>query len=93
MKKINLTKTIICLLAIGSMSCVTIRQGDVGVKRTVGKINEDIIEPGARFYNFFATHIITVPIRTENIEYEASNEILTGIYFLSTTYPINAFPG
>lgn len=49
-------------------SCVTIRQGNVGVKRTVGKIDQDIIEPGARLYNFFATRIIKVPIRTENIE-------------------------
>lgn len=49
-------------------SCVTIRQGTVGVKRTVGKIDNEIIEPGARLYNFFATRVIKVPIRTENIE-------------------------
>jgi len=65
----NLTK-VVCLsllLAITS-SCVTIRQGNVGVKRTVGKINNEIIEPGARMFNPFATRIILVPIRTENIE-------------------------
>jgi len=49
-------------------SCVTIRQGNVGVKRTVGKINETILEPGAKLFNPFATKIIVVPIRTENIE-------------------------
>ncbi len=54
------------LLAISS--CVTIRQGNVGVKRTVGKINENILEPGAKLFNPFATKIILVPIRTENIE-------------------------
>ena len=49
-------------------SCVTIRQGNVGVKRTVGKINQNIIEPGAQLFNPFASKIIVVPIRTENIE-------------------------
>lgn len=49
-------------------SCVTIRQGNVGVKRTIGKIDPDIIEPGAQMYNFLTTKVIKVPIRTENIE-------------------------
>jgi regulator of protease activity HflC (stomatin/prohibitin superfamily) len=49
-------------------SCVTIRQGTVGVKRTIGKIDENVIPPGARLYNPFATRIIVVPIRTENLE-------------------------
>ncbi len=49
-------------------SCVTIRQGNVGVKRTVGKINENIIEPGAQLYNPFASKIIVVAIRTKNLE-------------------------
>ena len=56
------------LIIIAFSSCVTIRQGNVGVKRTVGKIDEKIIEPGARLYNPFATKIIVVPVRTENIE-------------------------
>lgn len=56
----------ICIAVLSS--CVTIRQGNVGVKRTVGKINADIIEPGAILFNPFATRIIVVPIRTENIE-------------------------
>ncbi len=61
-------KLIIIFLSLSFFSCVTIRQGNVGVKRTVGKIDEKIIEPGARFYNFFATRVIVVPIKTENIE-------------------------
>jgi len=55
-------------LAMTTASCITIRQGNVGVKRTIGKIDEKIIEPGARLYNPFATKMIVVPIRTENIE-------------------------
>lgn len=49
-------------------SCVTIRQGNVGVKRTVGKIDEKVIEPGAKFFNPFASRVILVPITTENLE-------------------------
>ena len=55
-------------LAMTAVGCITIRQGNVGVKRTIGKIDEKIIEPGARLYNPFATKMIVVPIRTENIE-------------------------
>lgn len=49
-------------------SCVTIRQGTVGVKRTIGKIDENVVPPGAKLYNPFATRIIVVPVRTENLE-------------------------
>lgn len=62
-------KLLMCIsICIIMSSCVTIRQGNVGVKRTLGKIDNKIIEPGARMYNFFATRVIKVPIRTENIE-------------------------
>ena len=49
-------------------SCVTVRQGTVGVKRTIGKIDENVIPPGAKLYNPFVSKVIIVPIRTENIE-------------------------
>ena len=67
MRKI-LSKIIVCCFALTAMSCATIRQGEVGVKRTIGKISEKVIEPGARLFNPFATKIIKVPTRTENIE-------------------------
>ncbi len=63
-----LGKASMCLVILSTVSCVTIRQGNVGVKRTVGKINANIIEPGAKLFNPLATKIIVVPIRTENIE-------------------------
>jgi prohibitin 1 len=67
MKKLGVKLGVVAL-ALTTVSCVTIRQGNVGVKRTIGKIDEKIIEPGARLYNPFATKMIIVPIRTENIE-------------------------
>lgn len=67
MKKLEVKLGVVAL-ALTTVSCVTIRQGSVGVKRTIGKIDAKIIEPGARLYHPFATKMIIVPIRTENIE-------------------------
>jgi len=66
MKKSSLIS--LALILVFFSSCVTVRQGSVGVKRTVGKIDEKIIEPGATVFNPFASKVIVVPITTENIE-------------------------
>ncbi|MBD98617.1 MAG: spfh domain, band 7 family protein [Verrucomicrobia bacterium] len=60
--------SILLFLMIQISACVTIRQGNVGVKRTVGRIDQKILEPGAKLYNPFTTRVIKLPIRTENIE-------------------------
>jgi len=49
-------------------SCKVIRQGEVGVRRTLGKINPRVAEAGPRAFNPFVTTIITVPVRTINLE-------------------------
>lgn len=49
-------------------SCVIIRQGEVGVKRTFGKINDTPLTEGARGYNPFTSVILRVPVRTVNLE-------------------------
>lgn len=49
-------------------SCVIIRQGEVGVKRRLGKIQETALPEGPRFINPFVATIIKVPIRTVNME-------------------------
>jgi regulator of protease activity HflC (stomatin/prohibitin superfamily) len=42
------------LLSIGFLtSCATILQDEVAVKRTLGKLNDDIYHSGLRFYNPF----------------------------------------
>jgi len=56
------------LFAFSFSSCKTVRQGTVGVKRTLGKIDEKNLQAGPRLYNPFVTRIITVPVRTQNIE-------------------------
>ncbi len=50
------------------MNCTIVRQGEVGVKRTLGKIKETPLMEGARGYNPFTTTIIKLPTRTMNIE-------------------------
>lgn len=57
----------VALIAILS-SCAVVRQGEVGVKRRIGKMNPTIIQPGPVPFNPFITKIIKMPIRTVNVE-------------------------
>ena len=58
------------LLALGALSvgCATVRQGDVGVKRTLGRIDPEPLGPGVRLVNPLVTRVIRVPVRTVNLE-------------------------
>jgi prohibitin 1 len=49
-------------------SCTIIRQGEVGVKRSFGKIKPEPLMEGARGFNPFTTTIIKLPTRTMNME-------------------------
>lgn len=64
------TKNMLWLAVAGIVlsSCTVVRQGDVGVKRTLGKISKREVQPGPRLYNPFLTTIIQVPTRTTNLE-------------------------
>jgi regulator of protease activity HflC (stomatin/prohibitin superfamily) len=66
MRKINITLAII--IASILTSCSVIRQGEIGVKRRIGKLDQQIIPPGSVGYNPFVTTIIKMPIRTMNME-------------------------
>lgn len=57
------------LIAVITLSgCRVIRQGDVGVKRTLGKIHPKALEAGPRLYNPFVSVIFHLPVRTVNLE-------------------------
>jgi regulator of protease activity HflC (stomatin/prohibitin superfamily) len=56
------------LLSTLFFSCTIIRQGEVGVKRRLGKIDPEYIEQGPKGYNLFTTTVLKVPTRTMNIE-------------------------
>jgi regulator of protease activity HflC (stomatin/prohibitin superfamily) len=49
-------------------ACTIIRQGEVGVKRRLGKIDPQYVEQGPKGYNVLTTKILKVPTRTMNIE-------------------------
>ncbi len=59
-------------LCVASMvvfsNCTVIRQGEVGVKRTLGKINPQPFSEGIRIFNPITATIIKMPTRTMNIE-------------------------
>lgn len=59
------------ILTIGLMSlgsCTVVRQGEFGVKRTLGKYNDNVYTSGLRAFNPFTSQIIKVSAQTENIE-------------------------
>jgi prohibitin 1 len=60
------------LMAITAMvlfsSCVIVRQGEVGVKRKMGKLDPVTHPPGTVGFNPFTTRVIKVSTQTENLE-------------------------
>ena len=65
--KINNLIWFVPLITILS-SCAVVRQGEVGVKRRIGKMSPNILQPGPVPFNPFITTIIKMPIRTVNVE-------------------------
>ena len=49
-------------------SCATVRQGEVGVKRNLGKYSDKTYTEGLRFFNPLTSTIVKIPVRTQNLE-------------------------
>lgn len=49
-------------------SCQIIRQGEVGVKRTLGKVKPKVLGEGPKVFNPFLSTILMLPVRTVNME-------------------------
>lgn len=76
-----------------STSCVIVRQGEVGVKRKLGRIQAQSLPEGPRSYNPFTSVILRVPIRTVNLEVKVplpSKEGLTINSEISILYRVDA---
>lgn len=56
------------IIILAATSCKVIHQDEVGIKRTLGRLNNKILQPGPRGFNPFLSRIITVPISTVNLE-------------------------
>lgn len=67
MKKINYLLMMCCASLLFSQ-CKIVRQGEVGVKRTMGKLSKKEMVSGPRFYNPFTSKIIIVPTQSVNLE-------------------------
>jgi prohibitin 1 len=77
--QIALGLVVFCLAA----SCTVVRQGEVGVRRTLGKYNDRPINDGLRFFNPFVTTVIKVPTQTVNLEVSLSIPSKEGLTILS----------
>jgi prohibitin 1 len=64
MKKLMILVTVALMVS----GCKVVRQGEVGVRRTLGKISPKVMQEGPKFYNPFVTTIINMPVRTVNLE-------------------------
>lgn len=56
------------ILASILMNCSVIRQGEIGMKRKLGKLDQKILQPGPVGYNPFVTRVIKMQVRTMNME-------------------------
>ncbi|GAA3931293.1 prohibitin family protein [Hymenobacter algoricola] len=71
----TLRRPLAALLLAGATalsSCTTVRQGEVGVKRTLGRLDQQIVVSGPKAFNPFLTTIIKVPVTTQNLEIRSS---------------------
>ena len=66
MKRNTLILALFSTIMMGS--CTVIRQGEVGVKRSFGKIKTETMMEGVKFFNPLVTRIIKLPTQTMNIE-------------------------
>lgn len=82
MKSIKII-SIIVLFAMMS-SCAVVRQGEVGVKRKMGKLSPKINGPGAVGFNPFTAKVIKMPIRTMNMEINANLPSKEGLNVVAT---------
>jgi len=83
---------LLALLTLASLgSCTVVRQGEVGVKRTLGKIKAQTLPEGVQGFNPLLTRIIKIPTRTMNLEVRAplpSKEGLTVQSDISILYRV-----
>ncbi|RMG64399.1 MAG: prohibitin family protein [Bacteroidetes bacterium] len=87
-------RTILALTFLVSMlsSCVIIRPGEVGVRRTFGRIDDVSLTEGPRGFNPLTSIVLRVPVRTVNLEVKLplpSKEGLTIMSEMSILYRVS----
>ena len=67
MKKVSsIACLVLCITTLSS--CIIISPGEVGVRRTLGKLSDKVLDQGVHGVNPFATTVVRTPIRTVNLE-------------------------
>ncbi len=68
--KATLPKLPLAVLALTFFvsACTVVRQGEVGVQRTLGKYEDRVNNGGLEFFNPFTATVVKIPVRTENLE-------------------------
>ncbi len=64
-------------------SCATIMPHQVGLKRTLGKVNDKVKNPGPVFYNPFVTKVLRVNVRTMNLSIKENLPSKEGLTIIS----------
>jgi len=68
MNSVRSLSLIVLLSGLFLSSCTIIRQGEVGVKRTLGKYKDQPYTEGLKVFNPFVSTFIRVPVQTNNLE-------------------------
>ena len=80
----NFFKSILLFLAVVTLaSCATIREGEVGVKRTFGKYSNTPYTQGLKVFNPLSSRIIKISTQTENLEVGLSIPSKEGLTIMS----------
>ncbi|MBT8491740.1 MAG: prohibitin family protein [Deltaproteobacteria bacterium] len=56
------------LMAVPQLACTVVKQGEVGVQRTLGRYEDRANKGGIEFYNPLLATVVKVPVRTVNLE-------------------------
>lgn len=70
-------------LGLNLQSCVVIREGEVGVKRTLGKYKDIPYTSGLKVYNPLLSEVVRISVQTENLEVKLSIPSKEGLNIVS----------
>jgi len=70
MRKFLLLFPALLAMFLALTNCAIVREGEVGIKRTLGKYKDKPYDQGVTFFNPFTSKIVKVSTQTENMEVE-----------------------
>ena len=75
--------TSILLLLVLASGCAVINPGQVGVKRTLGKLSSKVSQPGPVLFNPFLSKVVRINVGTENLSIKENLPSKEGLTILS----------